>query len=287
MNDKHILVVGASKPLGMEIVRRLCASGRNVLASYRSHNADACRQLEDWGARVVCLDVTDESALSAQLNNACGAIFTPILTVSKGAAGLVAGRFPVVFFSSNNVAVDFDADVYARLRAAEDNVRRLAPTAVIFRPTMIYGYPGDGNIARLIGAMRRFPVVPMPGRGAAQQQPIYYKDVAKFACEAVLGNLAETSLCTIAGPAAVTQKSLYQSIARAAKVSPLIASMPAGPISKVLRITEKLGLKMPLSAAQVARADQDKTPKDDPIICGETALEDGLNALIADLDGTP
>ncbi len=284
MTDKHILVVGASKPLGMEIARRLCASGRNVVATYRTPNAEACRQLESFGARVVQLDVTDETALAAQLENANGAIFTPILTVSKHAVRLSTGRFPVVFFSSNNVAVDFQADIYARLRDAEEEVGELAPNAIIFRPTMIYGYPGDGNIASLVRAMRGFPVVPMPGNGAALQQPIFYKDVAQLACEAVTGDLNPKQICTIAGPHAVSQKSLYLEIARAAKVKPLIVPMPAGPISQILRITETLGLPAPLSAAQVARANQDKTPKAEPVMFGETSLKEGLNALICDLD---
>lgn len=287
MNDKHILIVGASKPLGLEIVRRLCATGHNVVATYRTPNKEAYRQLEDLGAGIVQLDVTDETALATQLDNASGAIFTPILTVSKNAASLVAGRFPVVFFSSNNVAVDFEADVYARLRAAEDEVHKRAPEAIIFRPTMIYGYPGDGNIANLVGAMRRFPVVPMPGHGKALQQPIYYKDVAKIACEAITGDVGSNEICTIAGPQPVSQKILYQEVARSANAKPLIAPMPAGPISQILRVTATLGLKAPLSAAQVARANQDKTPKAEPVIYGETTLAAGLNALIRDLDETP
>ena len=287
MNDKHILVVGACKPLGMEIVRRLCASGHNVVATYRTVNEGACRQLEGLGARVVHLDVADENALAAQLDNACGVIFTPILTVSKKASHLVAGRFPTVFFSSNNVAVDFEAEVYARLRSAEEEVSQQAPNAIILRPTMIYGYAGDGNLASLVRAMRRFPLVPMPGDGKALQQPIYYKDVAKIACDAVIGDMSTKQVCTIAGPQAVSQKALYQEVARAAKTASFIVPMPAGPISHILRVTEKLGLPAPLSAAQVARANENKTPKADNVIFGETTLTEGLNALISDLDETP
>ncbi len=287
MNEKHILVVGASKPLGMEIVRCLCASGHKVVATYRTPNEDAIGQLQSLGAKFVPLDLTDEAALAGQLDNACGAIFTPILTVSKNAAALIGERFPAVFFSSNNVTVDFEADVYARLREAEEEVSAQSAQATILRPTMIFGYPGDGNIASLVRVMRRLPILPMPGHGAALQQPIFYKDVARIACDAVTGGSVPSAICAVAGPRPISQKIMYQLVAHAAKAAPLIAPLPAGVIAWCLRLTERLGLPAPLSAAQVARANHDKTPKSGPVILGETSLEEGLKALIHDLDAKP
>lgn len=284
MAEKHILVVGAGGPFGFEIVRNLRAQNHSVIATYRTPRVEAVKRLHDVGAQASQLDLADETALEAFLGTADAAIFTPILTVSRIASALIADRFPTVFFSSNNAAIDFEADVYARLRAAEEEVRKHAPQAVILRPTMIYGYPGDGNLARLMRIMRRSPIAPMPGDGKALQQPVYYKDLSKIACNAAVGAALPSNLCAVAGPSAVTQKALYEAVSKAAAARPLIAQTPARALSAILRLVERLGLRAPLSSAQLARANLDKTPRDAPVILGETPLVDGLGALARDLD---
>lgn len=284
MAEKQILVVGAGGPLGFEIVRNLRAQNNSVTATYRTPRAEAVQRLHDIGAQTSQLDLADETALEALLGNADAAIFTPILTVSRIASTLIADRFPAVFFSSNNAAIDFRADIYARLRAAEEEVRKQAPQAIILRPTMIYGYPGDGNLARLMRAMRRSPIAPMPGDGKALQQPVYYKDLAKIACNIAVGASPPSKLCAVAGPRAVTQKELYEAVSKAAAARPLIAPTPARTLSAMLRIGEGLGLRAPLSSAQLARANRDKTPQGAPVILGETPLAEGLGALARDLD---
>ncbi|MEM9616633.1 MAG: NAD-dependent epimerase/dehydratase family protein [Pseudomonadota bacterium] len=284
MAEKHVLVVGAGGPFGFEIVRNLRALNHSVMATYRTSRAVAVKRLHDVGAQTSQLDLADETALKALLGNADAAIFTPILTVSKIASALIADRFPAVFFSSNNAAIDFEADVYARLRAAEEEVHKYAPQAVILRPTMIYGYPGDGNLAHLMRTMRRSPIAPMPGDGKALQQPVYYKDLAKIACNIAVGASPPANLCAVAGPTAVPQKELYKAVSMAAAVRPLIAPTPARTLSAMLRIGEGLGLRAPLSSAQLARANQDKTPRGASVILGETPLAEGLGALARDLD---
>ncbi len=284
MAEKHILVVGAGGPFGFEIVRNLRTLNHSVMATYRTPRADAIKRLHEVGAQTSQLDLADETALEALLGTAVAAIFTPILTVSRIASALIADRFPAVFFSSNNAAIDFEADIYARLRAAEEEVHKYAPQAVILRPTMIYGYPGDGNLARLMRTMRRYPVAPMPGDGKALQQPVYYRDLAKIACISAVGAAFPSNLCAVAGPGAVTQKALYEAVSKAAAVRPLIAPTPARALSAMLRIGEGLGLRAPLSSAQLARANRDKTPRGAPVILGETPLAEGLGALAHDLD---
>ncbi|MEO1242304.1 MAG: NAD-dependent epimerase/dehydratase family protein [Pseudomonadota bacterium] len=284
MAEKHILVVGAGGPFGFEIVRNLRALNYSVTATYRTPRPEAVKRLQRLDAQTSQLDLADETALEALLETADAAIFTPILTVSRIASALIADRFPAVFFSSNNAAIDFEADIYARLRAAEEEVHKHAPQAVILRPTMIYGYPGDGNLARLMRTMRRSPIAPMLGDGKALQQPVYYRDVAKIACNIAVGAAPPSTLCGVAGPTAVTQKALYEAVSKAAAAGPLIAPTPARALSALLRIGEGLGLRAPLSSAQLARANRDKTPRDAPVILGETPLAEGLGALARDLD---
>jgi len=287
MTGERVLVVGASRPLGVEIVRALRAAGHAVDATYRTYREEPVQALDALGANTSRLDIADHDALEAHLQKADAAIFIPILTVSQIAAPLLRDGVRAVFFSSNNVAIDYEADVYARLRKAEETVQAAAPQAVILRPTMIYGYPGDGNISTLMAAMRRFPVMPMPGDGKAMQQPVYYKDVAKAACDACVGppNLGDGH--TVAGPEAISQRALYAAIADAVNARAAILPAPAALATTAARMIEALSLKPPLSSAQLRRANEDKTPRGEAAILGETSLKEGLAALARDLDARP
>lgn len=218
------------------------------------------------------------------LNDVEGAIFTPILTVSAKAAALLRKDQHAVFCSSNNAAIDHNAEVYAKLRDAEKAVLDAAPQAVILRPTMIYGYPGDGNLSRLMRAMRRWPFVPMPGRGTALQQPTFYKDLAHIAADVLFDESTKGLTRPVAGPKMVSQRTLYKTVAAAADVSAKPIGVPLGPSAALLGLFERVGLRLPVSAAQLQRADMDKTPIGANPILGETTIAEGLAHLAAALD---
>jgi nucleoside-diphosphate-sugar epimerase len=284
-NPSSVLVVGAGGVLGREIVRVLRAKGIDVTAAFRTRRAGLKQTLAGLGAKPLQLDIDDSDATRQALGEVDAAVFTPILTVSQGAAALLGAGQRAVFFSSNNVAIDPEAEVYGRLAKAEEAVLSAAPGAVILRPTMIYGYPGDGNISRLVHWMRRSPILPLPGSGAALQQPIYYRDLAKAAAQTVLDAAASARSYTVAGPEAVSTRVLYDAVALAAGARPFIAPMPLAAFAPILRGAEAIGVRLPVKAAQLARAARDKTPPSEAaLILGETNLDNGLAALTAALD---
>lgn len=90
-------------------------------------------------------------------------------------------------FASNR----FDLDLVARLTTAEDQViatcRRLDLPCRILRPTLIYGRVGpymDRNLSRLIGLMRRLPLLPLPEH-TGLRQPIHASQLAAVVLELV------------------------------------------------------------------------------------------------------
>ena len=285
MSVKTVLVVGAGGVLGREIVSLLRARGREVVAAHRTPREGLEEELRALGARVVRLDLADSDQLALALAGVEGAIFTPILTVSAAAAKRLRSDQRGVFFSSNNAAIDAHAEIYARLRAAEETVRAGAPHAVILRPTMIYGYPGDGNLAKLMGAMRRWPFVPLPGKGEALQQPVYYRDLAAIAVDALLDGGAAGRVRPVAGPEPVSQRALYEAVAEAAGVSLRTVGAPLRLGAAMLGAAERVGLRLPVSAAQLRRAAVDKVPQGAEPLLGRTPLEEGLKALACALDG--
>lgn len=285
MAINRILVVGAGGPVGFEITRGLLAEGLSVKATYRTHRPTTNIALTNLGAEIAQLDLDNHDSLKQHLADVDAAIFVPILNVSQNAAAYLRNDQRAVFFSSNNVGVTPEGGVYAQLLAAEGAVRNAAPQSTILRPTMIYGYPGDGNMSRLMTVMRKYPFAPMPGSGAALQQPVYYKDLAQTAVHALLQEPPFSGIAAVAGPTALTQRALYAAVAKAGDASPIIIRAPLGPAAFVARTLEGLGVKSPLSSAQLARAAMDKTPTGDRVILTKTSLENGLKALAASLDG--
>jgi len=284
MTIDRVLVVGAGSALGSEIVQVLRQRGHGVLASYRTPRRSVQDALIALGADLVRLELADAQGVADALSQVDAVIFTPILTASSRAAKLLSPAKPAIFFSSNNVAIDPQADVYARLLAAESAVRTAAPHASIVRPTMIYGYPDDQNLSRLMRAMRRYLIIPSPGRGAALQQPVYFKALARMVVSELTDQRSGGRICAIAGPAPVTQRALYGAVAKAAGVSPVIAPIPSRLFAAMIGGLEKAGMRLPVTAAQIARAGRDKTPKGDCILLTDTPLEAGLAALAAALD---
>ncbi len=278
-----VLVVGAGGVLGQEIVRLLRAKGFGVLAAYRTQRAGLNRALSEMGAEPLQLDVNDIAATRQALSQVKAAIFTPILTVVQTAAPLLGKDQSAVFLSSNNVTIDPKDAVYAALLRAEAAVLVQAPQARIVRPTMIYGYPGDGNLSKLMAAMGRMPIMPLPGNGIALQQPIFYADLARAAVNILLAPPGQP-ITIVAGPKPVSQRQLYQLTAAAAGARPFIMSLPVSVFTPVLSLLERIGLGLSVKSAQLRRAGLDKAPKGAGIVRGETSLEVGLSRLAARLN---
>lgn len=278
MSEKPVLVAGAGGALGLEMVRILRAEGYAVAGAYRTARKGAAEAIEAAGAWPVRLDLNAETAVQAALADVDAAIFTPILTVSAPAARFLRPGQRAVFFSSNNVAIDPQAEVYARLSAAEADVRAAAPQAAILRPTMIYGHSGDGNLARLMASMRRSIATPIPAAAGAQQQPVFYKDLAAIAVRALFDEALRGETRAVAGPQSVTTAALYEEVKAASGSNTMLIPVPTGFFAGAAKAAEKAGLKLPVSAAQLSRAGWDKIPQG-PAILGETPLSEGLKAL--------
>ncbi len=284
MTSPRILVCGAGGAVGLEIVKSLAARGVRPVATYRTARKTAPGAIEAAGGDPVQWDLNDRETGARLLADVEGAAFTPILTVARLAAGLAPATARSVFFSSNNVAIDPSAPVYARLLEAETHVRQSAPNAMILRPTMIYGFPGDGNLSRLMKMMRRTPITPMMGAGEALQQPVFFRDFGGIVADLLLGDEWRPGVRPVAGPAPTTLKEVYRAAARAANAKTLTASFPSAPLAQLCAAAEKIGLSAPLSSAQLARANADKTPRGDRPLLAGTSLEDGLKALAGALD---
>lgn len=83
----------------------------------------------------------------------------------------------------------------------------------IIRPTMIYGTADDRNMVRLIRAVKRFSIHPLPGGGEKMIQPIYVKDIARAIVDAFLSPKTIQRSYNVSGKESLTYKNCVQLIA--------------------------------------------------------------------------
>jgi nucleoside-diphosphate-sugar epimerase len=127
----------------------------------------------------------------------------------------------------------------------------------ILRPTMIYGTPGDRNIARLIRFVARSPVVPLVAPRALQQ-PVHVEDVAAAVAGALASRTTIGRAYNISGAAPLTLAALVREVATALGCRRLILPVPAGPVVLALAMLGRLG-HAPLTVEQILRVAEDKS----------------------------
>lgn len=267
-NTGHILVIGACGELGYRLCLEAQKAGYKVTGSWRRQDPSRLHNLAALNIDTVSLDITDTESLmnlSAQFD--C-IIFTPILSVSGPAMRALVNKHQsdrrsvqkIILFSSNNVMLDHQAPIYKTLRQEEAKIKRLNGHWVILRPTMIYGYKGDGNFSSLMNLAQKWPILPLMGQGKSRQQPLHIDDLVNCTLSVVQNNETEQEIYSIGGRGVYKMQEVYSQILQALNYDKPIIRLPLKALKPLLQLAETLGLTMPITSKQVARADLDKLP---------------------------
>ena len=179
------------------------------------------------------------------------------------AAGIVAaaeraGVPRAVFISTTAVFTSLPAASKSVRLAAEEAIRGSRLAWTILRPTMIYGTARDRNISRLVRFLRRSPLVPLPGRRDARQQPVHVEDVALAAVLALEARATAGRAYNIGGAEPLTLEQIVDTICARLNRRPVKIRVPSGPIVAVTRLLEGFGLHLPIRSEQLLRLDEDK-----------------------------
>jgi uncharacterized protein YbjT (DUF2867 family) len=204
--SKLVTIIGGSGFVGRYIARRLAKEGWRVRVAVRRPNEALFVKPYGVPGQVepVACNIRDDASVRAVVHGA-DAVVNCVGTFRKGGknnfdavqvegAGRVAriaaaeGVARLVQISSIGADAGSDCD-YARSKGeGEAAVLAAFPTAVILRPSVIFGTE-DGFFNRFAAMTRFGPILPVVGADT-RFQPVHVDDVAQAAVKAVVGEAA-------------------------------------------------------------------------------------------------
>lgn len=255
-------MTGASGFLGRSVLPELIRRGHQPVALARSRAA--AQVVTSLGADVVWGDLDDPASLDAAFGGSGADALANLASLGFGHAPAIAAAAEdaditrAVFVSTTAIFTRLPATSLATRTSAEDTIQGGELRWTILRPTMIYGGPGDRNMHRLLGFVRRSPLVPLPGGGHRLIQPVHVDDLAGFVAVVAEREEAVGQSYTVAGPEALTLRQVVEAAGRAMGRQPLLMTVPLGPVVTAVRLYEKLTRRPKLKVEQLLRLDEDK-----------------------------
>jgi NADH dehydrogenase len=178
----------------------------------------------------------------------------------------------LVYISGINAGRESES-LLARAKAeAEAVVHEQVPSAVILRPSVVFG-AGDQFFNKLASIAAMSPVSPLIGGGKTRIQPVYVGDVARAVAAALDMPAARGRTYELGGPNIYTLRELTEMVLtetgrrRALVPLPFFAASALGAVAELVGL---VGFEPPLTREQVALLKQDNVA--DPRLPGLQAL---------------
>ena len=288
----RVTVFGGTGFLGRRVVRHLFDAGDTVRIASRHPGP-----VDDNGVEQIVVDVHDRYSVEAAVAGADGAVNTVSLYVEYGretfwsvhveGAAQVAraarrARVKRLVHLSGIGASASSTSRYIRSRGqGEEAVQAAFPGAVIIRPAVMFA-PDYNFLATILKLLRRLPVYPLFGDGRTRLQPVYVEDVAA-AIAHVLGSETPNPIYELAGPRVYSYRELLQSIAREARLRPVLMRVPFTAWYALASLAEMLP-RPSLTRNQVELMQVDTTASDRPgfreLGMSPRSLEEELQAML-------
>lgn len=255
-----VLVSGATGFTGARLVSLLIQNGIDVrcFARETSDRSPLSPLKAEWATG----DLSDPQALTAALRGADALINVASLGFGHAenivASVKAAGVRRAIFVGTTAIFTQLDASSKSIRLAAERVIQTSGLNYTILRPTMIYGNSRDRNMTRLLRLLRITPVLPILGDGESLQQPIFVDDVAQ-ALYLVLQNDATIGKSyNIAGKDPLTYNQVVEAAASALGKRVWKLHLPHMPFVRLLRLTERMKIRLPIKAEQILRLNENK-----------------------------
>lgn len=141
--------------------------------------------------------------------------------------------------------------------AAEAALLDSGRNGVMLHPTMIYGGTQENNLHRLIDAIHRWPVLPIPGGGSNLVQPIHVDDVAQSIVAAVTKDWNGPHALPICGPIPMRWRYMLDACVNALGYRRVVFSVPLRPAIAALQLLQRTGVMPPIDPNILLRFRED------------------------------
>ena len=223
--DRLATVFGGSGFVGRHIVRALARDGWRVLVAVRRPDLagflrpiGAVGQIELTQANLrypesVAAAVRDADLVvnAAGVKRQSGRQTYDAVHVSGAAAiaaaTAAAGVARLVHVSGIGADASSTNAYIASKGFGEQAVRAALPSAIILRPSVMFG-PDDDFLNRIGALARALPVLPLFGGGATRLQPVFVGDVAQAALAALADPAAPARIYELGGPEIMTLREI-------------------------------------------------------------------------------
>ena len=261
-----ITIFGGSGFVGTQVVQLLARAGYRIRVAVRRPDlAGHVKPLGNVGQVVpIQANVRNKESVAAAVRGASVVINLAAIGIEKGRqrfravnvmgarnvaeAAKLAGVQTLVQMSVLG-ADERSQSLFARSRAlGEAEVRSVFPSAIIFRPSVIFGV-GDSFFNTIGSLTRVLPVMPLFG-GETKFQPAYVGDVAEAIAEAAKGNARAGTTYELGGPEILSNHELTELVLRYTNRRNPILPLPLG-VGTLLSIPMGLMPKPLLTADRV------------------------------------
>ena len=256
----RVLVTGATGFTGSYVVPLLLRQGAHVRCLVRANSETSRLPLSE--IELAFGDLSEQDSIERALQGTDALV--NIASLGFGHApnivnAAIATRVQrAVFISTTAIFTTLNAPSKAVRLAAEELVRASGLSYTILRPTMIYGSSRDRNMCRLIRYLRRWPLIPVFGRGEHLQQPVYVEDLAAAVVQSLRTEQAMGRSYNVSGPAPLTYNRIIDTVSEALGRKARKVHLPAAPLVTALGQLERFSARLPVKAEQILRLNEDK-----------------------------
>jgi NADH dehydrogenase len=246
-----VTVFGGTGFIGRQVVRALAKRGYRVRAAARNEGQGyRLRMLGDVGQiEVVQANLRNRASVERALDGAVACVNLVGVLYETGRQGFeavqAAGAQTVAecaaaqgitrFVQMSALGADANSpSKYARTKAqGEAAVRAIIPSAVIIRPSIVFGQ--EDRFFNRFGQMAAIsPVLPLVGENT-RFQPVFVGDVAAAIANAVQDPAAAGRTFELAGPSVYTFRELMELVRRETGRSPVLVPVP-WPVAKLIGV---------------------------------------------------
>lgn len=240
--DTLVTVFGGSGFLGRHLVRALCKRDYRIRVAVR--RPELTGHLQPLGKvgqiHAVQANIRYPASVEAAMRGADVAVNLVAILAQSGAqtfdAVQVRGAETVAKAASaagaqmvHVSAIGADersTSHYARAKAAGENaVLAALPSAVIMRPSLVFG-PEDQFTNRFAALARMAPALPLIGGGTMKVQPVFVGDVATAMADAVDGKARPGATYELGGPEVLSFREIMEMILEITDRKRMLVSLP-------------------------------------------------------------